>query len=126
MKTGEKVMKNQAFHKKLFNAFSGLMFTIKTENNFRIQISIAIIVFISLLYIQPSLLWCALILLCVALVLAAELINTAIETLLDYMHPEIHPEIGKVKDIMAGMVLLLSLTTVFISLFALIDTFGLI
>lgn len=119
-------MKNQAFHKKLSNAFSGLLFTIRTENNFRIQISIAIIVFLSLLFIQPDLLWCALILLCVALVLAAELINTAIETLLDYLHPEIHPEIGRVKDIMAGMVLLLSFTAVFVSLFALIDTLGLI
>jgi diacylglycerol kinase (ATP) len=119
-------MKNQAFHKKLSNAFSGLLFTIKTENNFRIQISIAIIIFISLLFIQPNLLWCALILLCIALVLSAELINTAIETLLDYMHPEIHPEIGKVKDIMAGMVLLLSFTAVLVSVLALIDTFGLI
>lgn len=112
-------MKNQPFYKKLSNAFSGILFTLRTENNFRIQISITIIIFLSLLYIQPNLLWCALILLCVALVLAAELINTA---LLDYLHPEIHREIGKVKDIMAGMVLLLSFTAVLVSLFALIDT----
>ena len=61
--------------------------------------------------IQPDLLWYALSLICIALVLVAELTNTTIETLLDYLHPEIHPEIGKVKDIMAGMVLLLSFTT---------------
>ncbi len=118
-------MKNQAFHKKLSNAFSGILFTLRTESNFQIQITIALLVLLSLLIIQPTLIWCALIIICIGLVLAAELTNTALETLLDYFHPDIHPEIGKVKDIMAGMVLILSLTTVFVSLLAIIDTFDL-
>ena len=61
-------MKNQAFHKKLYNAFSGILFTLKTESNFRIQIIIAIIILLSLLILQPALFWCALILICIALI----------------------------------------------------------
>jgi len=117
-------MKNQAFHKKISNAFSGIFFTLRTESNFRTQLIIAVITVFGFLFIQPSLFWWALIILCISLVLTAELTNTAIETLLDYLHPELHPEIGKVKDIMAGMVLLLSITTVLIGLFALLDTLG--
>ncbi|MCU7966912.1 MAG: diacylglycerol kinase [gamma proteobacterium symbiont of Bathyaustriella thionipta] len=118
-------MKNQAFHKKLSYALSGILFTLRTENNFKIQMFIAILILLSLLIIQPTLIWCALIIICIGLVLAAELTNTAIETLLDHLHPEIHSEIGKVKDIMAGMVLILSFMTVLVSVFALADTFEL-
>ena len=38
------------------------------------------------------------------------------------MHPEIHPAVGKVKDIMAGMVLSLSILAAIIGLLALVDT----
>ncbi len=115
-------MKNQSFYKKVSNAVAGIVFTLRTENNFRIQIIIAAVLIIGLFIIQPSLVWWALILLCIGLVLAAELANTALETLADYLHPDIHPEIGKAKDIMAGMVLVLSITTVLVGLLALVDT----
>lgn len=49
--------------------------------------------------------WCAIVL-AIAIVLAAEAINTAVETLLDRIHPERHPEIGAAKDLAAGGVLL--------------------
>lgn len=53
-----------------------------------------------------------------------ERINTATETLLDYLHPEIHPEIGKIKDIRAGLALVSSLVTVIITISTDIDTLG--
>ena len=45
------------------------------------------------------------ILLCIALVLSLEMMNTAIEVLADHLHPGQHPKIGWVKDMAAGAVL---------------------
>jgi diacylglycerol kinase (ATP) len=48
--------------------------------------------------------WCA-VTLAIALVFAAEAINTAIERLLDRLHPDQDPSIGAAKDLSAGAVL---------------------
>lgn len=115
-------MKSQPIQQKIKNAINGIIFTFKTESNFRLHCYSAILVFLVFIFLQPSLIWWALIFICIGLVIAAELANTAIETLLDHMHPDIHPEVGKVKDIMAGMVLSLSILAVIIGLLAIIDT----
>ena len=44
--------------------------------------------------------------LCIGVVIAAELFNTAIEKLVDLVSPERHPIAGQVKDIAAGAVLI--------------------
>jgi diacylglycerol kinase (ATP) len=54
--------------------------------------------------------------LAVGLVLVAEMANTAIETLADHLHPGQHPEIGVVKDVAAGAVLVASLVAVVVGL----------
>lgn len=115
-------MKNLPFTTKLANAWSGIRFTFRTENNFRVQTIIALLTLFGMVLLQPALLWWALIVICIGLVLAGELANTALETLIDHIHPEQHPLIGKAKDIMAGMVLILSITTVVIALLAVLDT----
>ena len=69
-------------------------------------------------WLQPAAIWWALIILSIALVLAAELVNSAIEALSDHLHPDIHPSIGKVKDMLAGMVLVVSIAAAIIALLA--------
>lgn len=49
------------------------------------------------------------IILAISLVIAAELFNTALEVLCDFVHSQHHPQIKKVKDLAAGSVLMLSL-----------------
>jgi diacylglycerol kinase len=44
----------------------------------------------------------------IAFVLAAELINSAIEALADHLHPDLHAEIRAVKDMAAGGILVLN------------------
>lgn len=116
-------MKNKTFNHKLKNALTGIRSAFQTENTFRIQLVIGVVILLGLPMIQPALVWWALIIVCITLVLAAELINTAMETLIDHLHPDIHPEMGKVKDIMAGMVLVLSIASVLIALIAFIATY---
>jgi diacylglycerol kinase (ATP) len=54
----------------------------------------------------------ALVLMQIGLVWAAETFNTALEKLVDLVSPEYHPLAGKVKDIAAGAVLIVSLMSV--------------
>jgi len=115
-------MKNQAIHIKIGFALKGLCSAWKNEKNFRLHIFLGLFAVIFFFFIRPATIWWALIILCIALVLAAELINSAIEAFIDHIHEEIHPVIGKVKDMMAAMVLIISLATILIALLALLDT----
>lgn len=59
--------------------------------------------------------WIAVIL-CIGLVIAAELFNTAIERLVDFVSPQRHPIAGQVKDIAAGSVLVCALAAIAVGL----------
>lgn len=98
--------KKQKFIKSFGNALQGLKFLFKSELNARIELAIAFVtIIISFLFRISHQEWMV-VLLCIALVLGFEGFNTAIEKLIDKLHPGIDPEIGKVKDIAAGAVLL--------------------
>jgi len=102
-------MKNQSFARRLTFAFAGLWTAWRTENSFKVHVLATVAVLAALVWWRPSALWCAVIVLTVAAVLAAELVNTAIEYLADHLHPEQHPQIKIVKDCAAGAVLIVSL-----------------
>lgn len=56
------------------------------------------------------------IILCIGVVIAAELFNTAIEKLVDLVSPERHPIAGQVKDIAAGAVLVCAVAAAIIGI----------
>ncbi len=56
------------------------------------------------------------IILCIGVVIATELFNTAIEKLVDLVSPERHPVAGQVKDIAAGAVLVCAAAAAIIGL----------
>jgi diacylglycerol kinase len=115
-------MKNQHITIKIKNAMNGLGFAWQDEANFRAHILSGLAALLLFSIVQPAAIWWALIVLCIALVLAAELINSAIEALSDHLHPDIHPSIGKVKDMLAGMVLIVSIAAAVVALLALVST----
>lgn len=87
-------------------AFKGIATLFKTEAH--AQVHLVALVVISLMGFWLGLSateWC-LILICMALVLCAEAINTALEALTDLVSPDHHPLAGKAKDVAAGAVLL--------------------
>ena len=53
---------------------------------------------------------------CIGLVIAAELFNTAVERLVDLVSPRRHPLAGQVKDIAAGAVLVCALAAIAVGL----------
>ncbi|KGX83516.1 diacylglycerol kinase family protein [Pontibacillus marinus] len=92
-------------------AFNGIKEIIKSERNFRIHlITTFIIVLMGLFFnIQPYE-WIS-ICLVVSLVLILEMINSAIERIMDFLSPDRHTIVGQIKDITAGSVLVAAITS---------------
>lgn len=104
--------KNQPFHLRARFALAGIYIAWRSEASFRAQAVIALGVVALLAWRQPALLWWALLLGACGLVLALELLNTALEHVIDHLHPEQHPMMKVAKDCAAGAVLMAALTAV--------------
>ena len=95
-------------------AFKGLSAAVQSELNMKIHLlAVAVVAFAGIYFKITSTEW-ALVLLCMGLVLSLELINTAIEKLLNKLHPEFDETIGLAKDISASAVLVASVIAVII------------
>lgn len=101
-------MKGQQLVIRLRFALNGLILALRRESSLRFQITIAAGVLAVLWATDSPPLWWALGFLSIGLVLVAELFNTALEAWVDHLHPNRHPEVGAVKDIAAGAVLVAS------------------
>ncbi|WP_166964088.1 diacylglycerol kinase family protein [Yeosuana marina] len=97
-------------------AFKGVVCLLKTETNIKIQIAISVFVTAMGFYFNISNIEWMLQFLVIGLVMGTEGINTAIEKMADFIHPEKHNKIGLIKDIAAGAVLITSLTAIIIGL----------
>ena len=102
-------MKNQPFTKRLGFALAGLASALKGERSLRFQATAAVAVLLTLGWLRAPPRWWAAALLAIGGVLAAELVNTALEQLADQLHPDEHPAIKRVKDLAAAAVLIASL-----------------
>jgi len=98
------------------NAFSGILLLFRSQANARIELGVTLAVIISGFVFSISITEWLVILLCIALVLSLEGINTAIEIFADKLHPGFDSEIGKVKDVAAGAVLIASLLAAIIGI----------
>lgn len=107
---------NDNFIDALKNAISGLIYTIKTQLNIKRQLAIAVfVVGIGLILKIPKIEFMFLIF-SIALVIFAETLNTAIETVVD-MYTEKYNEKAKIaKDVGAGAVLVCSINSVIIAI----------
>lgn len=90
-------------------AIDGFLFVWREEFMFRIETGLGAVSLFLGWYVRLSLLEWALLTACIIMVLGAEMVNTAIEDLCNKVEPRSDPLIGKIKDIMAGFVLLVSL-----------------
>ncbi|MRH43090.1 diacylglycerol kinase [Aquibacillus halophilus] len=93
-------------------ALKGIKEVIRTEINFKVHLLIALVVIILGLFFQLTSIEWILILLTIGFVLTFEMLNTAIERVLNYLAPEIHPVVGTIKDISAGAVFVAALTSI--------------
>lgn len=96
------------FRKSFLFAIQGFRTAVVTERNIKVMLAVGALAVAAGLVLQIDLLSWAIILLCCAVVIMAELFNTAVETIVDLVSPEFHPLAGRAKDIAAGAVWFLS------------------
>ncbi len=96
----------------VIHAVEGILFVAKGERNFRIQLAVGILVILTGVVVKLSRDEWLLVIIMVGLVLVLELINSALEKLLDIIRPRLHQQVKIVKDILAAAVLLASLLAV--------------
>lgn len=95
------------FFKSFIYAFNGLKIAL-SERNMRVHIVCALTAIILGFVLHISMMEWIIVLICIGLVIALEMINTAIEYLVDLVSPEFNEKAGKIKDIAAGAVLVIS------------------
>ena len=86
----------------------GFVYTVQNERNIKVMLTAGAAVIVLGLIVQLDPLSWAIVLLCCATVISAELMNTAIETVVDLVSPEYDPLAGHAKDIAAAAVYVLS------------------
>jgi diacylglycerol kinase (ATP) len=97
-------------------AFKGAIKLITTEHSIMVQSSIAVVLIIAGFYFNISHEEWMFQTLAIGLVLGIEGLNTAVEKVADFIHPEFHHRIGFIKDIAAGAVFFAALTAMAIGL----------
>jgi diacylglycerol kinase len=90
-------------------ALNGVRYAFATEMNIRVLLLIIIAEISAAIYLDVSTIELLLLLWIAAVLFALELVNTAIERLADRVSIQHDPQIGVVKDVMAGAVLIASL-----------------
>lgn len=96
-------------------ALKGTWLLITTEDSIKAQLFVAILITILGLYFNISNTEWMFQFLAIGLVLVAESLNTALEKLADFVHPEYHKKIGFIKDIAAGAASFAAFTSLIIA-----------
>ena len=93
-------------------ALHGIYYTIRTQRNFKIQLTITIIVLVLSYLFRISLKELSTIIFCISSVLFGEMVNTSIEFMVDLYENKYNMLAKLVKDIAAGSVLILALNAI--------------
>ena len=104
------------FFKSVKFAFKGISSIYKTEQNFRFQVFTSFFVIFLIIFFKVSLKEIIVLILMISFVLIMEIINSAFEKIADMFKPRIHVYAEIVKNIMAGAVLISSLTALVIGI----------
>lgn len=102
-------MKKDPLYKSFGYAFQGIFNTIRTERNIKIHCAAAILVTIFGIWLQISKTEWMICFILFGLILALELVNTAVEATVDLFTEERKPLAKKAKDVAAGAVLIVAI-----------------
>jgi undecaprenol kinase len=97
-------------------AFSGIGRAVTSERNFQIHLVVTVLVVGVLVWLSATVVEWAIIVIAIVMVLSFELVNTALEKLIDFLNPQVHPTIKTIKDMVGGAVLMGALGAVLIGL----------
>ena len=104
-------------------AFAGIVSFVRSEHNAWIHLAAAVGAVILGWIVQISAgEWIAIIL-CMAMVIATEIVNTAVEKIMDHLSPARHPAVKTIKDLAAAAVLVTAVAAFIIALIIFIPKF---
>ena len=110
-------MRKPTFYKSVWNAISGIIWMLKNERNFQLEMLGLLFNLFLIVFLKLSVLDASLILMVSFLVLGLEILNTAIEKICDVVQPEFDERIKIIKDKSAGAVLLSAIGAIAVACF---------
>lgn len=93
-------------------AINGFRYLLLEEHNGKVHVALAIMTILSSIVLSLNPVEWRAVIFCIGFVLTMELFNSSIEALADFVSPEWHLQIKKVKDLSAAAVLVAALTAV--------------
>lgn len=120
-KKENKQLKNHSFIDAWKNAFNGIIYATTTQNNIKRQLIIAVIVVIVSLFFNLSRAEFLCFLFTIVLIIFAEMVNTAIETVVDLYVDVYHPKAKIAKDVAAGGVVITTINAIIVAYFLFFD-----
>ncbi len=102
-------MSKPSLQKSFGYAFRGIGIMILSERNFQIHLLALFINLLLIIVLQLNRDDAVIIIIVSTIVLITEMLNTCIEKICDFIHPEFNLNIGRIKDISAGAVLVASM-----------------
>jgi diacylglycerol kinase (ATP) len=100
------------FWRSFNHAFAGIMYAARTQPNMRTHLVIALLVLLASLLLRLDRFYVVALVVLIAMVLALELLNTAVEAIVDLLVIAEHPLAKTAKDAAAGAVLVASIAAV--------------
>ena len=104
-------------------ALKGAYKLITTEHSIMVQSALAVVMIFAGFILNISRIEWMIQILVFGLVLSVESLNTAVEKIADFIHPEFHDRIGFIKDIAAGAVMFAAIAAVTIGLLIYVPKF---
>ena len=103
------------------NAIDGIIYATTTQRNIKIQLVLAVIVVIVSLFFDLNRAEFLCFLFTIILILFAEMVNTAIETVVDLYVDVYHPKAKIAKDVAAGGVVITAINAIIVAYFLFFD-----
>ncbi len=113
--------KNHSFIDAWKNAFNGIIYATTTQGNIKKQLIIAVVVVIVSLFFNLNRAEFLCFLFTIVLILFAEMVNTAIETVVDLYVDVYHPKAKIAKDVAAGGVVITTINALIVAYFLFFD-----
>ena len=121
MDNKDKRLHNKNFFEACKNAVNGIIYGTTTQSNVKKQLVIIAVVMILSLFFNLSKVEFICLIFAVVLIIFAEMINTAIETVVDLYTDLYHPKAKIAKDVAAGAVVITALNAVIIAVFIIVS-----
>jgi len=104
--------KTRTLGESFFYAISGILYALKTQRNIKIHFMTTLLIILFSILLKLNITEVLIVAITIALVLTAEMINTAIEAVVDMFTQEYHPLAQAAKNVAAGAVLISALNAV--------------